>query len=87
MEDQNNTDVGVAHMLLPLQADSLGLIRAIDVASGTVTTLAGQTSIFAPVFSDGTGTAATFLGPQGVALNSDGTLALVVRVYGGRIGG
>jgi hypothetical protein len=54
------------------------VIRAINVTSGAVTTLAGQPGSSYP-FSDGIGTVATFFYPTGVTLNGAGTMALVVR--------
>jgi hypothetical protein len=62
----------------PAQTDAGNhLLRAIDVPSGTVRTLAGRQGVSAP-FSDGVGSTATFNSPTGVALDSMGTLALVV---------
>jgi hypothetical protein len=46
-------------------------------SNATVTTVAGSLGSTAP-FLDGIGTTATFNAPEGVALNSAGTLALVV---------
>jgi hypothetical protein len=64
--------------LLPAQTEFYNhIIRAIDVTTGTVRTLAGRLGVVSP-FSDGVGSAATFAGPHGVALDSSGTLALVV---------
>jgi hypothetical protein len=54
------------------------LIRAIDVTSASVTTLAGRQGMSAP-FADGVGTFATFNFPSGVAVDSRGTFAVVVR--------
>jgi hypothetical protein len=62
-----------------LQADTYNhLIRAIEVSSGLVTTLAGQT--LSDPFSDGFGTVATFNKPWGIAINPAGTFALVVSI-------
>lgn len=47
------------------------LIRKIDIASQTVTTLAGQFHVFRS--TDGTGTAATFCQPTGLAMDPAGT--------------
>ena len=44
------------------------------MASGLVSILAGG----AMGFADGLGTAASFSGPHGIAMNADGTVALVV---------
>lgn len=57
-----------------------GLVRSINVVSGIVSTIAGQTGGAGP--SDGIGTMATFLYPKGVALSSDGTFALIVSSGG-----
>ena len=50
-------------------------IRAIDVATGAVTTLAGRAGN--PGGANGTGSDARFFHPEGVALSGDGSLALV----------
>jgi hypothetical protein len=64
--------------LFRVQADSANqLIRVINITSGAVTTLAGRKGV-SPPMSDGVGTAATFAGPYGVALNGAGTVAIVV---------
>jgi hypothetical protein len=55
------------------------LIRAIDVVSGTVTTISGRQGMQTP-FSDGIGTVATFNEPSDIALTSNGAFALVVGV-------
>lgn len=55
------------------------IIRRILISSKTVTTLAGRRGVSAP-FSDGVGAFATFNFPDGVAMNADGTIALVVRL-------
>jgi hypothetical protein len=57
------------------------MIRLVIVSSGKVTTLAGLVGVSSPL-SDGVGIAATFYSPSGVALASDGKVALVVRVVG-----
>lgn len=50
-------------------------LRALVVATGSVTTLAGGAG--SPGSADGAGSAARFRYPRGVALSADGTLALV----------
>jgi DNA-binding beta-propeller fold protein YncE len=50
-------------------------IHRIEVASGEVTTLAGQAGVVGS--NDGVGDAARFRYPEGIALSSDGTFALV----------
>ena len=45
---------------------------------GTVTTLAGGDGATYVGSSDGVGTLATFSGPKGVVINTQGTLALIV---------
>jgi len=52
-------------------------IRRIVIATGVVTTLAGTAG--APGSADGTGTAATFDGPEGLAIDSAGNLVVVDR--------
>jgi hypothetical protein len=65
-------------LYVTLQADRNNfLIRAINVNSGEVTTIAGQQGVSMP-YSDGVGQEATFSLPNGVALNSEGTLVFVV---------
>jgi len=49
-------------------------IRSLDLLSNAVTVLAGSTSAGS---ADGTGTSATFNGPRGLALSSDGQKAYV----------
>jgi hypothetical protein len=62
------------------QADTMNrLVRAIDVGSGAVTTLAGQQG-YIP-FSDGVGSAATFNFACGITMNSAGSFALVVGFF------
>jgi hypothetical protein len=75
----------VRHMLRaclpPLQADSGNhLIRAVNVTSGAVTTLAGRQGVSTP-FSDGIGTGATFNNAQGVSIDGTGAFAVVVRPW------
>jgi hypothetical protein len=53
-----------------------GVLRGINVTAAAITTLAGRPN--ASVFSDGTGTSATFNKSLGVALNSCGSFAFVV---------
>jgi hypothetical protein len=50
-------------------------IRRVDVASGQVTTLAGLAG--APGSTNGTGSAARFNQPTGIAISSDGSFALI----------
>jgi hypothetical protein len=65
--------------LSPIQADYFNsVIRRIDMASRTVTTLAGQPGVQS--YTDGVGTMATFNLPVGIALNSAGTYAVIVRL-------
>jgi hypothetical protein len=52
------------------------LVRAIVVSARAVTTFAGRQGV--ALYSDGIGTSATFTFPSGVALNSAGTVAVVV---------
>jgi hypothetical protein len=47
------------------------------LANATVRTLAGQPGVFDP-YTDGVGSAATFNGPNNVALDSSGAIALIV---------
>jgi hypothetical protein len=64
----------------PAQADQNNhLIRAIVVASGVVTTLAGRQGVTSP-FTDGIGSVATFNFPSGISVDGLGTVALVVCV-------
>ena len=49
-------------------------VRALSLADGALTTLAGSGSA---TFADGTGTAASFAIPIGVAISPDGAFALV----------
>jgi hypothetical protein len=61
-----------------LQGDYLDhVVRAINVSSGLVTTLAGRVGVPSP-FADGTGSQASFFNPLGVTINSAGSFALVV---------
>lgn len=57
-------------------------IRRIVVSTGVVTTLAGNS---APGSNDGTGVAAQFNGPSGIALDGDGTNLYVADTYNNRI--
>lgn len=50
-------------------------VRRFDVATGSLTTLAGQAG--QPGSADGVGGAARFNGPQGIALRADGRMAIV----------
>ncbi|NJO82104.1 MAG: hypothetical protein HC828_04405 [Blastochloris sp.] len=69
---------------LALVADtSHSLIRQIDVATGQVTTLAGD--YFNPGWKDGIGTDAHLDLPVGIALTPDGTVALVTEVLNNTI--
>ena len=55
-------------------------VRKIDVATGTVTTLAGDPSFSWPAdpgHADGTGTAALLSAPSGISFSPDGSTALV----------
>ena len=54
------------------------MIRRIDIASATVTTVAGN--FYASDYADGVGTNAHFNGPRGVALSANEDFALVVRL-------
>jgi hypothetical protein len=73
---------------VPVQADyGNNCIRHVVVSSGTVTTLAGTCGVELP-FTDGVGTAATFLRPHGTAVDAAWTFALVVgATVTGRGGG
>jgi sugar lactone lactonase YvrE len=55
-------------------ADGASVIRSVATATGATTTVAGQ--VGASGATDGVGPAATFDGPTGVALGSDGTLRI-----------
>jgi DNA-binding beta-propeller fold protein YncE len=59
-------------------------IRKIVIATGAVTTLAGSTAGTAGN-ADGTGTAATFSGPKGLAIDSNGTNLYVAARNGNNI--
>ena len=60
------------------QADQYNhALRLVNVSTGLVTTLAGN-STQSTGHADGAGTAASFDCPVGVSLNSAGTLAIVV---------
>ncbi len=67
------------------------LIRQINVATQVVTTLAGRVVIepfsgsYAGGFADGTGSAALFAGPFGIAVSPDGTTLYVADAYNNRI--
>jgi hypothetical protein len=62
----------------PAQADHYNhVVRAINVSTGTVRTLAGQKGVTVPL-SDGVGSTATFDRPTGIALDSSGATAVVV---------
>ena len=65
-----------------LQADTLNnALRRVDLtsgASGAVTTVAGSPS-HSIGHSDGSGSQASFNSPYGVAMNHDGSMAIVVR--------
>jgi hypothetical protein len=70
---------------LPPQADSNNhLLRRVNLTTGLVTTLAGRISgsIGSNNFgnADGIGTAASFNLPWGVAIDSAGTVLVVVRL-------
>ncbi len=60
-------------------------IRRIDMAIGTVTTLAGRAG--SSGYTDGLGSAATFNSPLGVAMDSMGATAIVVsdKGYGAHV--
>lgn len=65
------------------QADQSNyLVRMIVISSKVVSTLAGMRS---PGLTDGTGASAAFVLPSAIAVNSDGTLAVVVRQLYGRL--
>jgi hypothetical protein len=59
--------------------NSYQVVRLIVISSRRVTKLAGQLGVQS--YSDGIGSTATFANPNGVALNSAGTFALVVRMH------
>lgn len=50
-------------------------VRKLEVATGTVTTLAGQAG--QPGSDDGVGSAARFSGPEGIGLRADGGVAII----------
>jgi hypothetical protein len=58
--------------------DDNNVIRRIDIASATVTTVAGN--LYAANYEDGVGTRAQFNDPRGVALSANEDFALVVRL-------
>lgn len=68
--------------LTPLQTEyGNHLLRRINLSSGLVMTLAGggrPSNKYG--HADGTGTAASFYAPHGVALDGPGTFAIVVRM-------
>ncbi len=65
------------HAFLSVQGDfGNHLIRRIDIASGTVTTLAG--AALSTGSTNGMGTAARFFYPLGVAIDAAGAIAIVV---------
>lgn len=55
-------------------------MRRIDLATGLVTTPAGSPTQFG--HADGSGTAATFYFPAGVAMDAAGTTVIIVRRWG-----
>ena len=55
------------------------LIRRIDIASGTVTTLAGLAGSSGS--TDGVGTSARFNGPYHIAMDAAGTFAIAVGLF------
>ena len=57
-------------------------IRKIDTSDGDTTTLAGSGTYG---FADGTGTAASFAGPTGVAVSPNGMTVYVAEVLNNRI--
>jgi DNA mismatch repair ATPase MutL len=66
--------------LSPSQSQTLSQTpspRSYLLTGAAVTTLVGQLGVSSPL-ADGVGTAATFGEPNGIALSSDGTFALVV---------
>lgn len=68
------------------------MIRRVDVSSGRVTFLAGKTSGAVgdtnnKGYSDGQGTSAAFWQPVGIAMDSAGSFAIIVRGGGGGGGG
>ena len=71
--------VSLALARIPRKSDNHNhIIRLLVLSSGVVTTFAGRLGV--TVFSDGIGTEATFNHPEGIAMRSDGKVALVVRV-------
>lgn len=70
----------------PLKAEyGTNLIRRIELATGLVTTVAGNSSgavVNNQGFSDGLTTSASFNAPYGVAVDPTGTFAIIVRGYG-----
>ncbi|WP_306601920.1 hypothetical protein [Geothrix sp. 21YS21S-2] len=73
-----NTPMGIAlspdNSLLYIADQGNHDIRQLVTADGTVTTLAGATTIRTPGHTDATGTAARFNNPQGLAVDAAGTL-------------
>ena len=59
-----------------------GRVRRIEIATGNVTTLAGPGTAN---FADGTGSMASFSSPNGVAISSDDTFALVADTGNNRL--
>jgi hypothetical protein len=55
-------------------------VAEVQLNNGVITTLVGRQGVSSP-FSDGIRTSATFDDPRGVALNTAGTSALVVRIF------
>jgi len=77
--------------LAPPQADfGNHILRRVDLTSGLVTTLAGNVSGTVGSdnkgYADGQGSAASFYSPIGVAVDSAGTFAIVVRSMMGEWG-
>ena len=65
----------------PPQADKYNhLLRRVNVTSGVVTTLAGGLGGNNYGHADGAGPAASFFYPEGVAMDSAGSFAVVVRL-------